>query len=200
MKFGRKTGWGMRVFRGILALTAIWALVACTDKTAARPEIIASSHFVSGEAPSLTIVNMKNVGSDASEHTGLLINGSEQVLYDAAGNFRHPRAPRTGDVHYGITPTIFQAYKSFHARSDYYLTIQTLPLTLAQADALIARAQVQGPTRQMFCANSTASVLQVLPAFADINRTMFPSAIERYFDRYPGVSTTTFYESDLGKN
>ncbi len=188
------------MLRIVLGLVVLAGLVACTDQTAARPEIIAANHFVSGEPPSLTIVNMKNVGSGASEHTGLLINGSEQVLFDPAGNFRHPRSPRAGDVHYGVTPVIFQAYNSFHARSDYYLTIQKLPMTLAQADALIARAQAQGPTRQMFCADTVASVLQDMPQFADVRRTMFPSAIERYFAQYPGVSTTTFYESDEGKN
>ncbi len=188
------------MLRVIVGLAVLAALSACTDQTSASPEVIAANHFVSGEAPSLTIVNMKNVGSDASEHTGLLINGSEQVLFDPAGNYRHPRAPRAGDVHYGVTPTIFQSYKSFHARSDYYLTIQTLPLTLAQADALIARAQKQGATRQMFCAVTVADVLSDEPEFANMHRTMFPSAIERYFANYPGVTTTTFYESDLGKN
>ncbi len=193
-------GQSMQVMRGMMLLGVLWALAACTDATSARSEVIAASHYVSGEPPSLTVVNMRNVGSDASEHTGLLINGSEQVLFDAAGNYRHPRSPRAGDVHYGVTPTIFQSYKSFHARSDYYLTIQTLPLTLEQADALIARAKQQGPTRQMFCADGTSDVLQDIPGFSDMKRTMFPSVIERYFDNYPGVTKTTFYESDTGKN
>ena len=35
---------------------------------------------------------------------GLLINGSQQVLYDPAGTFTHPDLPRAGDVHYGMTP------------------------------------------------------------------------------------------------
>jgi hypothetical protein len=189
-----------KMLRIVIGLVLLVGLSACTDQTSASPEIVAANHFVSGDAPSLTVVNMKNVGSDASEHTGLLINGSEQVLYDPAGNFRHPRAPRAGDVHYGVTPTIFQSYKSFHARSDYYLTVQTVPLTLEQADALIARAQQQGPTRQMFCADSVASVLQDVPGFTDVNRTMFPASIQKYFAKYPGVTTTTFYETDEGKN
>lgn len=186
--------------RLLAVVLLLGGLAACTDPTAAPPEAIAQAHYVSGEPPSVTIISMKNVASGTSEHTGIVINGSEQVLYDPAGNFRHPRAPRRGDVHYGATPSVIQAYNSFHARSDYFLKIQKLAVPLDVADALIARAEAQGVTRQMFCATSIGDVLSDVEPFEGAPTSLFPAAVERYFDGYPGVVTTTFYENDTGKN
>jgi hypothetical protein len=186
--------------RCLAAILVLGGLAACTDPTSAPPEAIERAHYVSGEPPSLTVISMKNIASGTSEHTGLVINGSEQVLFDPAGNFRHPRAPRKDDVHYGATPAVIQAYNSFHARSDYFLKIQKIEVPLEVADALIARARSQGVTRQMFCATSIGDVLSDVPPFEGAPTSLFPAAVERYFDTYPGVETTTFYENDVGKN
>lgn len=190
----------MLMVRMILALTLVWGLGACSDPSSASPEAIAAAHYVSGKEPSLTVITMRNGGSDIAEHTGLLINGSEQVLFDPAGNFRHPQAPRSGDVHYGINEGIYQRYLSFHARQGYYLEIQEVPVSLETADALIARAQSQGVTRQLFCASTVSEVLNDTPPFEGISVSMVPGSIARYFAKYPGVVTTEFHENDVGKN
>jgi hypothetical protein len=188
------------MLRVILALAALAGLAGCTDPTSASPEAISQARYVSGEPPSLTIISMKNVSSGSSEHTGMIINGTQQVLYDPAGNFRYAAAPRAGDGHYGMTPTAIKAYESFHARSDYFLKIQTVPITLETADELIARAQQQGVTRQMFCSVSAGEVISDVAPFQNAPVSMFPTAIEKYFDTVPGVVTSTFYENDFGKN
>ena len=92
-----------------LALAAVLALAGCEFYTPASPDEIARARYVSPEPPSITLMSMVNARSGKSAHSGILINGSEQVLFDPAGTFTHPDLPRKGDVHYGMTPRFADA-------------------------------------------------------------------------------------------
>ena len=76
-----------RISRQVLAVLALVMLAGCEMYTPATPEEIARARYVSDEPPSITLISMVNAASGRSAHSGLLINGSQQVLYDPAGTF-----------------------------------------------------------------------------------------------------------------
>lgn len=86
----------LRLSRAAAALAAAALLAGCEVYTPADPEAIARARYVSPEPPSITLLSMVDVASGRSAHSALLINGSQQVLYDPAGTFTHPDLPRAG--------------------------------------------------------------------------------------------------------
>ena len=128
------------------------SLAGCEVYRPADFDDIARARYVSPEPPSVTLLSMVNSGPGRSAHVGLLINGSEQVLYDPAGTFTHPDLPRRGDVHYGMTPRYVDYYERYHARFDYFVEAQRLPVSRAQADQMLANAKAHGQSMKMTCA------------------------------------------------
>jgi hypothetical protein len=186
--------------RALLALLAATALAGCEVYRPAGYDEIAQARYVSAGPPSVTLVSMVNKSSGRAAHVGLLINGSEQVLYDPAGTFTHPDLPRRGDIHYGMTPRFVDYYERYHARFDYYVEAQKVPVSRAAADQLIANAQAQGKSMKMTCALEVADVLQPVPPFRDVPRSWFPEALRADFASMAGVEDRYIYESDIGKN
>ena len=186
--------------RALLALMAATALVGCEVYRPASHDAIARARFVSSEPPSVTLMSMVNTSSGRAAHAGLLINGSEQVLYDPAGTFTHPDLPRRGDVHYGMTPRFVDYYERYHARFDYFVETQKVPISRAAADQLIANAEAQGQSMKMTCALAVADVLQPVPPFQNAPKSWFPEALRADFASMAGVEERYVYESDIGKN
>jgi hypothetical protein len=186
--------------RALLALLAVAALAGCEVYRPASPDEIARARYVSAEPPSVTLISMVNARSGRSAHVGLLINGSQQVLYDPAGTFTHPDLPRAGDVHYGMTPRYVDYYERYHARFDYFVEAQKVPVSRAQADQLIANAWAEGQVMKMQCALAMADVLQPVPPFQHVRKSVFPEALREDFAAIPGVEDSYVYEADIGQN
>lgn len=186
--------------RALVALLAMAALSGCEVYTPASPEAIARARYESPEPPSVTLFSMVNTASGRSEHSGLLINGSQQVLYDPAGTFTHPDLPRAGDIHYGMTPRFVDYYERYHARFDYFVEAQKVPLSRAQADQIIANAQAEGQRMKMTCSLAVADVLRPVPPFESVRKSIFPEGIREDFDRVAGVEDSYVYEHDVGQN
>ena len=149
---------------------------------------------------SVSLITMVNAKSGGGEHSALLINGSQQIIYDPAGSFRHSELPRRDDVVYGITPRFADYYNSYHARFGYYVKVQTLEISREQADAMIAAAQARGHVPKLFCATAITDVLNDFPQFADIPVSFFPGAIMKRVARIEGVETVIIREDDIGQN
>ncbi|HET9067070.1 MAG TPA: hypothetical protein VFN28_00400 [Amaricoccus sp.] len=186
--------------RALLALIAVTALAGCEVYRPASPGAIAASRYVSPEPPSVTLVSMVNKGSGRSAHVGLLINASEQVLYDPAGTFTHPALPRKGDVHYGMTPRYVDYYERYHARFDYFVEAQKVPVSAAAAEQILANARAHGKSLKMTCAIDVAAVLKPVPQFENVPTSFFPEALRASFAAMPGVETHYVREADVGKN
>ena len=184
----------------LLALAAVLALAGCEFYTPASPEVITRARYVSTEPPSITLMSMVKTSTGRSAHVGLLINGSEQVLFDPAGTFTHPDLPRAGDIHYGMTPRFVDYYERYHARFDYFVEAQTVPVSRAEADQILANARAQGKSMKMTCALTMAKVLQPVPRFAGAPSSIDPEALRAYFAQLPGVEDHFVYESDIGQN
>lgn len=186
--------------RLILLLAAALALAGCETYRPASPDAIARARYVSDEPPSVTLISMVNNRTGRSAHAGLLINGSQQLLYDPAGTFTHPDLPRAGDIHYGMTPRYVDYYERYHARFDYYVEAQRVPVTRAEADQIIAGAKAHGKSMKMTCALAMAEVLRPVPRFADAPSSVYPEALRAWFAALPGVETHFVTDSDVGKN
>ena len=143
---------------------------------------------------------MVNTRSGGGEHSALLINGSQQVIYDPAGTFRHSELPRRDDMVYGITPRFADYYNSYHARFGYFVQVQTLDISRAQADQMISSAQARGHVGKLFCASAVSDVLNDYPQFSGIRNTLFPGAIMKRVAQIDAVNTVIVSENDIGQN
>lgn len=190
--------------RTIISIVSLVVLSACAGSERNAP--IASSAdiqaaaYVSPLPASITLMTMVNENGDFGEHTGILINASQQVLYDPAGTFRHSTSPNARDVNYGMHPAMVEYYKSYHARRGYYVVSQEIQVTPEIAELVFQRAVAQGKTAKLRCAISASSVLNGIPMFSSIPTTFFPGKIMDTFAKLPGVTTTYVYEDDEGQN
>ena len=184
----------------VFGLGSALLLAGCVNNSVFPPEEIAAARIETSDAPFISLVTMINENSGGGEHSALLINGSQQIMYDPAGSFRHSRVLRSDDVMYGMTPGLVDYYNSYHARFGYYVKIQKLDISLEQADALIIRAQAQGAVPKLTCAIATSDILNDFPLFAHINNTFLPGRVMRLFGQIDGVETTFVREDDIGQN
>ncbi len=144
----------------------------------------------------LTLYTMKNVETDNGAHTGLMINASQRVIFDAAGTFGHSSIPERNDVHYGITDQVAQFYESYHARSTYYLLIQKKFVSDAVAEQAKQLVEANGAVPKSFCTQHTSRAIAQLPGFGGVRPSFFPDSLARQFGALPGVESSTYREDD----
>lgn len=190
----------MRLLK-IICLLAPLALAACGAKSVYAPEDeVRKAAFVSDEPPSVTLYTVIRKPSGAGGHSGLLINGSQRVMFDPAGSWYHPFVPERNDVHYGITERMRKFYIDYHARETWDVLEQKVPVTLAQAEALRARAEAYGAVNKMFCASATSSILRGVPGFESIPATMSPIKLSEAFRKLPGETERLYEDGDPENN
>ena len=191
----------MRAVTSAVLLGISLFITGCASNSGTAPaEDISAAAFSNPAPASVSLITMVNARSEFGEHSALLINGSQQVIYDPAGSFRHPDLPRRNDMVYGITPRYARYYNSYHARFGYYVKVQTLAISRAEADEMITAAQARGHVPKLFCATAISDVLNDFPQFADIPVTFFPGAIMKRVARNEAVDTVIVREDDIGQN
>ena len=179
-------------------------LAACAEPVRDPPEKVARAHYRSEGPPALTLYTNVRIATGKGAHTSMVIDGPERVVFNPAGTWRHPDAPRIDDVHYGFTRGMEAWFIDYHARETYYVRQQYLPVPMATAAKALQLAEETGPVLGLFCTKRTADILTQLPGFEDFPDTFFPDAASEAFGRYPGVITKTYYDdspddrSDIG--
>ncbi len=191
--------------RNAFALMACGLLIACGGGgTASAPSAsdaaIQAARYVDDDPPSVTLFTVVNNRTGAGAHSGLLINGSERVLFDPAGSFYHPRLPERGDMHHGMSDRMVAFYIDYHARETYRVIEQTVPVSPGVAELVLARAKARGAVAKSFCANSISGILRDVPGFETIGSTMFPNRLSADFAQLPGVTTRTITDDDADDN
>ncbi|MBE3639438.1 hypothetical protein [Mangrovicoccus algicola] len=168
------------------------------------PEAVAAAHFRSGNPPALTLYTNVRIATGKGAHTALVIDGPERVVFNPAGTWHHPKAPRIDDVHYGFTEPMEAWFVDYHARETYYVRQQKLQVPMATAARALQLAEETGPVMATFCTLRTSQIIAALPGFEDFPRTLFPDVASEAFAQYPGVETRTFHDdspddrSDIG--
>ncbi len=178
-----------------LALLAACAGGSFDDATAQEAAEVA---YVPSGPPKLTLVTVVNNKTGSGGHSALIVSGSQQVIFDPAGSFRHADVRERGDVLYGMSPSWIAAYKSAHARSTYHVVTQEIAVTEAQAEQALQLVQTNGSVGSAFCANATSSLLKKVQGFDDLSVTFYPVKLMNQLEGRPGVKTDRYYEDDEG--
>lgn len=183
--------------RTFLAGTTLTALGACAGEPVWAPDdVIATKTYRSPGPASLTLYTMRNIGSDSGEHSSLLVDASQRVMFDPAGTFGHPTIPERNDVLFGMTPRVEAFYVSYHARQTYYVIGQKLSVSAPVAEAALSLVQSNGAVAKANCTRATSAILRRLPGFAGLPQTWFPNTLSDAFARLPGVETREYRETD----
>jgi hypothetical protein len=172
-----------------ISVLALVALTACGAEPKWAPdEAVAKAHFVAEAPRSITLFTVVSTRSGSGAHSGLLINASEQVMFDPAGTWYHPYLPERNDVHFGVTPRMVSFYIDYHARETYNVIEQTVLVSPEVAELVMQRAEAYGAVPKAECANSISTILGGVPGFESIKHTWFPNKLSAEFGKIPGAT------------
>jgi hypothetical protein len=186
--------------RLLLCLILPLFLANCAEPVWAPDEAVARARYHSDEPPSITLFTVvRRLGGEGA-HSGLMINGSQRVMFDPAGTWHHPTVPERNDLFYGITPRMKQFYIDYHARQTYDVYEQRVPVSAEVAELAIRRAESNGAVGKALCGISVSHILRKIPGFENIPNTYFPNKIMRAFGELPGVVTIKHEDGDSDNN
>lgn len=188
----------MRAF--LIALVLPLFLAACAEPVWAPDDVVARARYVSDEPPSITLFTVVRKLGGEGAHSGLMINGSQRVIFDPAGTWYHPTVPERNDVHFGITPRMKQYYIDYHARETYNVYEQTVVVSPEVAELALRRVEENGAVGKALCGNAISGVLKDIPGFESVGRSFFPGKIMQAFSALPGVVTVVHNDTDADNN
>lgn len=187
--------------RLLLCLAGLFLLAACTAQPVWAPDdLVARARYVSDSPPSITLFTVLNNSSNAGEHSALMVNGSQRVIFDPAGTWQHPRLPERNDVHFGMSPKMVDFYIDYHARENFRVVEQTIIVSPEVAEIALQRVMAYGAVPKAQCARATSSVLRGVPGFEGMPSTLGPKKLMNAFGRLPGVTERVIRDSDANQN
>jgi len=184
----------------VLALGAMVFLAGCaTESVWAPDDAVARAAYRHDGPPRLTVYTMINNNSGGGAHTSLMINGSQRVVFDPAGSFKHDTIPERNDVLFGITPPVEDVYTRYHARKTYHVQIQRLDVSPELAERAIQLVKANGPVPSAQCSLATSRILgELFPG--RIRTSWYPRKTAEDFGNIPGVTEEKLYEYDGDDN
>lgn len=182
-----------------LMLPVFLAACAAEPKWAPDADVQRVKYRHSG-APTLTLFTVVSNRTNAGAHAGLMINGSQRVLFDPAGTWWSPSIPERNDVHYGVNPRVLSYYIDYHTRETFRTVMQTVEVSPEVAEAAIRAVEAHGAARKSYCTHSVTTVLKGLPGFESMKTTFFPLKAMEQFSKIPGVKSHTVYDDDGDDN
>lgn len=191
----------MTLSRLVLAILFMAGLVACApvpEPSQSKPDDeIARAVYRHDGPPALTLFTMVNNANESGAHTSLMVNGSQRLIFDPAGSFRHPQIATKNDVIFGATPVMADTYTRFHARETFHVIVQEVEVSPAVAEDILARILAMGPVPRAQCALSISGLLSDVPGLpGSIRSTWFPNNLAKQFGNLPGATTERLYEYD----
>ncbi|ABN77497.1 hypothetical protein [Cereibacter sphaeroides] len=188
--------------RHLLFCAAFVALAACggAEPVWAPDDQVARARYVSTEPASITLFTVTRVTDGSGAHSGLLINGSQVVMFDPAGSWHHPALPERNDVHFGVTPKVVAYYIDYHARETFDVHEQTLRVPPAVAETVLQRALAYGAVPKANCARAISTILHGTPGLEQVDVTWFPNRLREEFGQLPGATSRTIHDDDADDN
>lgn len=187
--------------RRLIAALSLVLMAGCTAEWVQDPpEEIAARAYVHDAPPSITLYTVINKRSGAGEHSGLMINGAQRVVFDPAGTFQHPAVPEQNDVLFGITENIRKFYIDYHARETFDVLVQEIEVSPQVAAAAIAAVRDYGAVPKAQCSIAVSRVLRQLPGFEAMPVVWFPRKTSEVFGRLPGVREELITDDDADRN
>ena len=177
-------------------------LAACAAEPVWAPDDeVARAHYVSSEAPSITLFTVINRKSGNGGHSSLLVNApSERLLFDPAGTFHHPRLPERNDVVFGMSDPAVVFYIDYHTRITWRTVEQKIPVSAEVAEMAKQLILENGAVPKAYCASSVSAILRQLPGFEGVKSTMFPENLMEELAGYAGVQTREYVDDDPDNN
>jgi len=184
----------------VLALGAMVFLAGCAAESVWAPDdVVTRAAYRHDGPPRLTVYTMINNNSGGGAHTSLMINGSQRVIFDPAGSFKHDTIPERNDVLFGITPPVEDVYTRYHARKTYHVQIQRLDVSPELAERAIQLVKANGPVPSAQCSLATSRILgELFPG--RIRTSWYPRKTAEDFGNIPGVTEEKLYEYDGDDN
>ena len=104
--------------RILLALAALLTLAACgsAEPKWAPDKAVAEARYQAPGPKTITLFTVLSTRNGSGAHAGLMINGSQRVMFDPAGTWYHPSVPERNDVHFGMTPKMVDFYIDYHVK------------------------------------------------------------------------------------
>jgi hypothetical protein len=191
-----------RLFRSALvAVLLSSALAGCAVESVVAPDDVVQRAAFRAEGPSkITLFTVQSTRSGSGAHSGILINGSQRVLFDPAGTFYHPAAPEQNDVIFGITENVLKVYIDYHARETFDVIVQEVEVPPAVAERALAAARAYGPVPNAQCSLSVSRILSRLPGFESIPVGWFPMRTSEAFAKLPGATYRRITDDDADDN
>ena len=192
----------------MLKLARLWIAALCLAGLAAcgAEPIWSEQHEidrVAFRAPGpakLTLITVINNRSGSGAHTGLLINGTQRVIWDPAGTWWNPNAPERNDLHYGLTDRMVDIYVDYHTRETFHTVLQEITVSPEVAQKAIQLAANYGAVSKAQCSFSTTNILRQLPGFESIPVSYFPKKTMDAFAKLPGGTTRKVFDDDPDDN
>lgn len=183
-----------------LSFLVFLLLAACSAPSVWAPdEAVAKAAYRHDGPPRLTLFTMVNNRTGNGGHTSLMINGSQRVVFDPAGSFKHESIPERNDVIFGVTPQVADVYTRYHARETWHVRIQQIDVPPEMAERVMRLAKGYGAVPSAFCARATSAILaQAFPG--QITQTFYPVRLADQFAAVSGVTEQRLHEYDSDDN
>lgn len=183
-----------------LAICAFLLLGGCAAQEVWAPdEAVSRAAYRHDGPPRLTLFTMISNRGGRGGHSSLMINGSQRVIFDPAGSFKHETIPERNDVIFGITPGVEDVYTRYHARETWHVRVQSLDVSHELAARAMQLVQAYGAVPAAQCARSTSSILsELFPG--RVQTTWFPVRLADDFAKLPGVTERLLHEYDSDDN
>ena len=178
-----------------LALVALVLVSACSSKAKvfAPDDAVQTVRYAAPPPAEIRLFTSINRKSGSGAHSGMLISGSQRVLFDPAGTFEFGGAPERHDVLYGMNDRTLEVYYDFHVRPDFNLIEQRITVPQSVADDLILRAEAAGPVDDAMCSSSISALLAATPGFEGAEGVAVSQGAEQELWRLAGRG-----DADLG--
>ncbi|MFN4157260.1 MAG: hypothetical protein ACK4GO_02500 [Gemmobacter sp.] len=188
--------------RILLCLAAVLTLAACggAEPKWASDDQVRAARYVHPGPPAITLFTVLATSNGSGAHAGMMINGSERIMFDPAGTWYHPALPERNDVHFGVTPKMVTYYIDYHARETYDVVEQTIVVSPEVAEIAMARAKAYGAVPKAQCTVAVSSILRGVPGFEAMPSTWFPKKLMEAFGTLPGVTTRVITDDDADQN
>lgn len=178
------------ILRWLIVLALPLMLAACggpAEPVWAPDAVVKQARYAHAGPPRVTLFTVVSTRNGSGGHSGLMINGTERVMFDPAGTFKVPFVPERNDVLFGMTDRALAAYVDYHARPEWEVRVQELDVTEAQVAALLAAVKAYGAVPKAQCSLAITRILSGVEGFEGIGVGYFPNALAGDFAVLPGV-------------
>jgi hypothetical protein len=187
-----------KLIAGLLTLVLL-AGCGTNEVIFADEEFVRSKIYRHDGPPRVTLLTMINNSTGAGAHTSMIINGSQRIIWDPAGSFKHDKIPERNDVVFGVTPAVADSYVRYHARETFHVRVQELDVSPEVAEGILRAAMEYGAVPKAQCALSTSTILsQFFPN--NVKAGWYPKKLADDFQTIPGVRSRVLREYDSDDN